>query len=83
MGSPPTIMLIKDHIMIILQKQGFNIDGMIGVDISSNMLHKAKERKCYSSLLWADILQPLQFPENSFDYILCVGTTTYLGNMHS
>ena len=49
------------------------------MDISSNMLQKAKERKCYSSLIWEDVLKPLQFHENSFDYIICVGTTTYLG----
>ena len=45
------------------------------------MLQKAKERKCYSSLIWEDVLKPLQFHENSFDYIICVGTTTYLGNV--
>ena len=63
----------------IFKKRGFSIDGLIGMDISSNMLQKAKERKCYSSLIWEDVLKPLQFHENSFDYIICVGTTTYLG----
>ena len=65
----------------IFKNRGFSIDGLIGIDISSNMLQKAKERKCYSSLIWEDVLKPLQFHENSFDYIICVGTTTYLGNV--
>ena len=43
------------------------------------MLDKAKERSRYTSLQKIDILQKLPFPENDFDYLTCVGTTTYLG----
>jgi len=49
-----------------------------GADISANMLGKAKDRQCYSMLEKCDLLQPLPFDANSFDCLLCVGTTTYL-----
>ena len=42
------------------------------------MLEKAKGRNCYHILNKADLLQDLLLPKNSFDYLLCVGTTTYL-----
>ena len=42
------------------------------------MLEKANERNCYKLLKKADLLQDLPLTKSSFDYLLCVGTTTYL-----
>ena len=47
------------------------------------MLEKAKDRRCYNKLIKADITKPLAFPESSLDYLICVGTSTYLGNSNN
>ena len=63
---------------IIFQKRGLNID-ITGVDLSSKMLEKAEERCCYDELVKFDIRYELAFPSNSYDYMICVGTTSHLG----
>ena len=47
------------------------------------MLEKAKDRRCYNKLIKADITKPLTFAQNSLDYLICVGTSTYLGNSNN
>ena len=58
------------------------------MDISANMLEKAANRKMrsgnfvyntYGSLVKGDIEQKLPFPDNLYDYLICVGTTSYIG----
>ena len=58
------------------------------MDISANMLEKAANRKMrsgnfvyntYGSLVKGDIEQKLPFPDNLYDYVICVGTTSYIG----
>ena len=68
---------------IIFQRRGINVDGVTGIDISSGMLEKAKDRRCYNKLIKADITKPLTFAQNSLDYLICVGTSTYLGNSNN
>ena len=67
----------------LFQRRGINIDGVTGIDISSGMLEKAKDRGCYNKLIKADITKPLAFAPNSLDYLICVGTSTYLGNYNN
>ena len=42
----------------------------------------AAKRGCYAQLQQADLLTKLPFETNTFDYLLCIGTTSYLGNTH-
>jgi len=50
-----------------------------GVDISEQMLEKAKNRNVYDELTKIDINKNgLPFDDNTFDVLACVGTTTYL-----
>ena len=67
----------------LFKRRGINIDGVTGIDISSGMLQKAKDRGCYNKLIKADITKPLAFAQNSLDYLICVGTSTYLGNSNN
>ncbi len=53
---------------------------IIGLDISQKSLELAQKRGCYAKLQKADLLQPLAFDANSFDFLLCIGATSYLGN---
>ncbi len=57
-----------------------NKDGnkkIIGIDISSEMLHEAYLKKCYSSLIVADITKNIPLKKNSFGAIISVGTFTH------
>lgn len=45
------------------------------------MLRVAKEKSCYQTLLKLDLTKTLPYLDNTFDNILCVGSTTYLGNI--
>lgn len=54
---------------------------LTGIDISSNMLNKAKEKACYDSLIENDILNGLAQLNHSFDLILCVDTLVYFGDL--
>lgn len=51
---------------------------MTGVDVSGKMLQTAAKRKCYASLVKADLSKRLPLPDASYDMIVCVGTTSYL-----
>jgi len=50
---------------------------IIGIDISSEMLHQAKLKKCYSSLIEADITKKIPLKENSFGAVVSAGTFTH------
>ncbi len=50
---------------------------IIGIDISSEMLHQAKLKKCYSSLIKADITKKIPLKESSIGAIVSAGTFTH------
>ena len=57
-----------------------NIKGkkeIIGIDISSEMLLQAKLKKCYSSLIEADITKKIPLKENSIGAVVSAGTFTH------
>ena len=43
------------------------------------MLQVAREKECYQTLLKLDLTKEMPYLDNTFDNILCVGSTTYLG----
>lgn len=53
-----------------------------GMDISPNMLNKAKEKACYDILIEKDILNGITELVEDFDLILCVDTLVYFGNLN-
>ena len=69
-------------ISISFQKKGYDKLRVTGTDISLKMLKVAKERNCYDTLLKLDLSKPLPYLDDSFDYLMCVGSTTYLGKQH-
>ena len=50
---------------------------IIGIDISSEMLHQAKLKKCYSSLIEADITKKIPLKKNSIGAVVSAGTFTH------
>ena len=64
---------------LMTQKLGYTNGNFIGFDISSQMLAKAADRYCYQILRKVDLLKKLPISDETFDYLICVGTTTYLG----
>lgn len=52
-----------------------------GIDISPNMLNKAKEKACYDILIEKDILNGMTELAEDFDLILCIDTLVYFGNL--
>lgn len=53
-----------------------------GIDISRNMLNKAKEKACYDRLIQSDILKGMAELQDYFDLILCVDVLVYFGNLN-
>ena len=53
---------------------------IVGLDISQKSLDVAQKRGCYLKLQQADLLKKLPVQKESFDFLLCIGTTSYLGN---
>ncbi len=49
-----------------------------GIDYSSGMLQKAREKAVYASLERANLNLALPFADNAFDAVICVGTLTYV-----
>jgi len=68
---------------LFFQNQGFTNGKITGIDISSKMLLKASKNNSYKSLHKADIKKKLPMSDNFYDYLICIGTTTYLGTIHS
>ena len=50
---------------------------IIGIDISSHMLNQAKIKKCYSSLIEADITKKIPLKDNSIGAAVSAGTFTH------
>ena len=50
---------------------------IIGIDISSEMLKKAKSKGCYSSLLEADITKSIPLKSNTIGAVVSAGTFTH------
>ncbi len=53
-----------------------------GIDISGNMLIKAKEKACYDALIEKDILRSLVELKELYDLILCIDTLVYFGDLN-
>jgi len=54
-----------------------NNKNIIGIDISSAMLKKAELKKCYSSLIAADVTKKIPLENNSIGAVVSAGTFTY------
>ena len=50
---------------------------IIGIDISSEMLHQAKLKECYSSFIEADITKKIPLKKNSIGAVISAGTFTH------
>ncbi len=50
---------------------------IIGIDISAEMLDQAKLKKCYSSLIEADITKKIPLNDNSIGAVVSAGTFTH------
>ena len=50
---------------------------IIGIDISAEMLDQAKHKRCYSSLIVADITKKIPLKNNSIGAIVSAGTFTH------
>ncbi|PPR43373.1 MAG: Ubiquinone/menaquinone biosynthesis C-methyltransferase UbiE [Alphaproteobacteria bacterium MarineAlpha5_Bin11] len=50
---------------------------IIGIDISSEMLKEAKLKKCYSSLMVADVTKKIRLKNNSIGAVVSAGTFTH------
>ncbi len=53
---------------------------LVGVDLSGEMIARARERGIYDELIVGDILEPLQTP-NAFDLILAADVFVYIGDL--
>ena len=62
---------------VALQAAGF-AGGIIGADLSPELLAIAKTRGCYSATAEVDLSQKLPQADDSFMACTCVGTLTYL-----
>ena len=56
-------------------------NGLIGVDISSQMLAKAKAKNCYNQLIQKDLESYLKQSEDIFDLIVFADVLTYFGEL--
>ena len=54
---------------------------LIGVDLSSGMLDKARERDVYDDLVESELTRYMQKSIGKFDVISCVDTLVYLGDL--
>ena len=76
-----SFMLNKKFIGIyFFQSRGFDNSTLTGLDISAKMLQQANQRNSYTSLVKGNLHDKLPFPENYYDYVVCIGPTTFLGN---
>ncbi|WP_440958739.1 class I SAM-dependent DNA methyltransferase [Oceanicaulis sp. LC35] len=58
-----------------LNKRGYqNVDGM---DLSPDMLAMARRKEVYDDLREADMTETLDYPDNAYDAIICVGAFTH------
>jgi predicted TPR repeat methyltransferase len=50
---------------------------LIAIDLSEEMLIKARNKKVYKELHKMDLDETLNFPDDAFDAVVCVGVLTY------
>jgi len=60
----------------ILADHGYG--NIVGADISQSMLDIAADKGVYRTLHKANLMEPLDFPDNGFDAVLSVGTSGYI-----
>lgn len=58
-----------------------NTNFLIGIDLSSKMLAKAKEKNVYDQLLEGDIINELERIKTYFDIFICTDVMVYYGNL--
>ena len=54
---------------------------LVGVDLSSKMVAKARDQGAYDELLVDDLLPPLQANPTAFDLVLAADVFVYIGNL--
>jgi predicted TPR repeat methyltransferase len=59
----------------VLAKMGY--DNMDALDYSQEMLDEAEKKGLYTKYIQADLSKPLDFKDNEYDAVVCVGTFTY------
>jgi predicted TPR repeat methyltransferase len=50
---------------------------LVAIDISNEMLNKAREKGVYGEFHQMDLGEPLNFPDDSFDAVVCAGVLTF------
>jgi predicted TPR repeat methyltransferase len=58
-----------------LHKLGYT--DLLAIDLSEEMLRKARNKKVYKKLHQMDLGETLNFPDDAFDAVVCVGVLTY------
>ncbi|MBW1979711.1 MAG: class I SAM-dependent methyltransferase [Deltaproteobacteria bacterium] len=58
-----------------LYHQGYR--DLVAIDLSENMLARARDKKVYRKLHQMVLGEPLDFPDAAFDAVVCVGVFTY------
>jgi predicted TPR repeat methyltransferase len=56
---------------------------LIGVDLSANMLEKARQREIYDGLFCCDLTQFLETQDKIFDVVVAADVFVYLGDLSS
>lgn len=59
----------------ILHEKGYR--NLHGMDYAARMLAKARDKDVYKKLFQADMTRPLEFTDNAYDAVICVGTFTH------
>lgn len=59
----------------------FNIEHLIGIDLSTNMLEKSKSKAVYNELHNTDLLEYLQDNNDMYDIITAADVFIYVGNL--
>jgi predicted TPR repeat methyltransferase len=52
-------------------------DNLVAMDISNEMLNKAREKGVYQEFHQMDMGETLDFPDDSFDAVVCAGVLTF------
>jgi len=50
---------------------------LVAIDISAEMLNKAREKRVYKEFYQMDLGETLDFPDDSFDAVVCAGVLTF------
>jgi predicted TPR repeat methyltransferase len=56
---------------------------LLGIDLSSKMLAKAAEKKCYDNLIEKDLDEYLQATPNTFDCLIAADVFVYTGKLNN